>query len=117
MTTNEDFIKHVGVLGMKWGRRKSSSGGSSDHITVSSLRKKRLQDMSNDDLKKLTSRMELERKYRDLRSADASKARKWLSGTLSSAGSQVASKYVASALEKGGLSLFELLNKQLGRSG
>ena len=63
--TNE--LTHYGVIGMKWGRRKASSGSSSaDHISVSGLRKKKLNEMSNDELTQLTKRLQLERQYKEL---------------------------------------------------
>lgn len=69
----EDFLEsqelaHYGVPGMKWGRRKSESksGGSTDHKQAQRLKAKPVSDLSNKQLKTLTSRQELERKYNQL---------------------------------------------------
>jgi len=48
----EDELKHFGVLGMKWGRRKnrseSGSRGSEDHRKAASIMKKIVHELSND---------------------------------------------------------------------
>lgn len=71
----EDFLAHYGVKGMKWGRRKARNSDdgdrpkrtpSEDHLTAKALKKKRVSEMSNADLKKLTTRMQLEKQYAEL---------------------------------------------------
>ena len=84
----EDFIAHFGVKGMRWGVTKSRSGrsGSSDSsggsrksaaITkpgrqsadasrAAKLKKKDINSMSNDQLKQLNNRINLEKQYRQL---------------------------------------------------
>lgn len=88
---NSDYLVHYGVLGMKWGHRKSRSSSSSrgssksrkssttkvskkrrysrsdDAKEVIELRKKPVSALSNADLKKINQRMNLEREYRNLR--------------------------------------------------
>jgi hypothetical protein len=59
-----DFLKHYGVKGQRWGVRKRVV--SADHHAVSSLRGKKLHEMSNDEIRSITARMDLERRYRDL---------------------------------------------------
>jgi hypothetical protein len=79
----EDYeLFHYGVKGMKWGVRKSGGGvktsrlerklaekadeaktHSSDHKTAQKLRRKPLETMSNDDIKTLNKRLELETNY------------------------------------------------------
>jgi hypothetical protein len=90
-------LKHVGVLGMKWGRRKSrseSSAPSSDHTTARSLQKKKLSEMSNEDLKKLTARLQLEKQYKDLTKADISGGKKFVADVLQSSAKTIASKFI-----------------------
>jgi hypothetical protein len=116
-------LRHVGVLGMKWGRRKggggisrgsSASRASADHTKAAGLKKKRLSEMSNEELAALTKRLQLEKQYKDLTRGDVSAGKKFVSEILQSAGKQVASKYVASALEGGGTALVEILKKKAG---
>lgn len=65
-----DCLMHYGVLGMKWGRRKSRIPSrlekSSDYETAKSLRKKTYKELSNSELKFLNERMQLEQNYKRL---------------------------------------------------
>lgn len=83
----EEFLAHHGVMGMKWGVRKESSSGESkssapthasdDHIQSEShkatINKHGLKALSNNDLKKLNERMQLEQTYRDLQNKKPTK--------------------------------------------
>lgn len=94
MTQSSDILNnilaHHGVLGMKWGHRKGSSGSSSggskssapthasgDHIQAEShqatVNKHGLKALSNQDLRKLNERMQLEQTYRELQSKKPNK--------------------------------------------
>lgn len=110
-------LKHFGILGMKWGRRKSRSSGSDmdseDHKTSRSIQKKKISEMSNEELKKLTSRLQLEKQLKDLEKTEPG-AVKWLADVVSASGKQLASKYVASLSEQGAKHLFEILVKRAG---
>jgi len=100
---------------MHWGVRKNSSGssrGSSDHRAVSSLRKKKVSDLSNDELKKLTTRLNLETQYKNLTKANVSSGQKFIAEVLQGAGKSLASKYVATTAEKYGAELLATLKKK-----
>lgn len=67
-----DFLAHYGVKGMRWGYRKSESGGrvksgkrtaSEDFIRSRELGKKKVHELSNSELKDLNERMNLEQNY------------------------------------------------------
>lgn len=76
----DESLAHYGVLGMKWGKRKT--GGSSptirdrlaerkarqseDYTTAKAIKKKKLSEMSNDEVKQLVTRMQLEKQFKDL---------------------------------------------------
>lgn len=60
---NPEELYHYGVLGMRWGRRKSSA----DHLSARSIEKKKLREMSNNEIKELTNRLSLERNYRSFK--------------------------------------------------
>lgn len=75
----EEFLAHYGVLGMKWGKRKPRSASSQDHVTSRETKKKRLDEMSNAELKQLVTRMNLEKQYADLANkAPKSETRKFV---------------------------------------
>lgn len=70
-----DYLYHYGVMGMHWGVRKDQPGvtsrrknhpPSADHMRTKELRKKKLSEMSNDELQVVIRRLQLERQYKDL---------------------------------------------------
>ena len=72
-----DYLMHYGVPGMKWGQRKSKvtsgktrkhgkSSYSKDYSETASLRKKSYKQLSNEELRKVNKRMNLESEYRRL---------------------------------------------------
>ena len=71
MMTQDEFLEHAGVKGMKWGRRKSdsrSTSTSADAARVNRLKervkKNGPDNLSNDDLAKLNKRNQLMSEYR-----------------------------------------------------
>ena len=62
MANNE--IYHYGILGMKWGKRKTNY--SSDAAKVRDIRKKKVSEMSNKELQEANNRINLENNYRNL---------------------------------------------------
>jgi hypothetical protein len=77
------YLAHYGVLGMKWGVRKKSKGRvktskrsskySSDYKESQKLRKKSSKELSNDQLKTLNRRMNLEQEYNRLSTSSISR--------------------------------------------
>ena len=73
----DDFLKHYGVLGMKWGKRKARSTVSSNNKSKSTAITKPKQTpkpkskptrrrLSDAELRAVVNRMRLEREYADL---------------------------------------------------
>lgn len=63
----DNFLAHYGVKGMRWGRTtKKSVIPSKDHKEAAKLKSKKLPELSNQDLKTLTNRQNLERQYKQL---------------------------------------------------
>ena len=72
----DNELYHYGILGMRWGIRKSRSGSggskktskkrtaSDDAKDAMSLKKKKVYEMSNAELRRLNDRQNLERTYR-----------------------------------------------------
>lgn len=116
----DNSLIHWGILGMKWGvRRKgrSSSNDSPDHISTKSLKRKRLSEMSNEELQRLTTRMQLEKQYKDLRSSDVAGAKKFVDGVLTDVGKKIATKWVATAVEKGLPKLITVVKNAVSNNG
>ena len=92
-----DYMYHHGVKGMKWGVRKSrvkSSGSkkrgkstySKDYTETAALRKKSYKQLSNEELKKLNKRMNLESEYKRLNPSKVSKGRNMVKGIVAAGG-------------------------------
>ena len=68
----DDFLQHYGVLGMKWGHRKTRSKASSNKKpkstknTTTSKPKPTKKRLSDAELRAVVNRMRLEREYADL---------------------------------------------------
>ena len=95
-----DELKHWGVLGMKWGRRKDRSSGteSADHITSRTIKRKKLSEMSNEELKTLTTRLQLEKQYADLNKRQVSAGEKLVGNVLSEVGKDYAKNFITKTL-------------------
>lgn len=79
----DDFLKHYGVLGMKWGRRKARSNVSSNkkpkstkNTTISKPKPKPSQrQLSDAELRAAVNRLRLEREYAELTYRASSRAK------------------------------------------
>ena len=80
-------LYHYGVLGMKWGvrRNRSRSGGSrkkrsmsDDARDASTIKKKKVSQMSNAELRKLNERTRLEQEYSRLNPKSVSRGWKYI---------------------------------------
>ena len=64
---NNNELQHTGVLGMRWGHRKTMSKSSDTKKTEGPVKKKAdVKSMSDDELKKIVNRMQLEKQYSTL---------------------------------------------------
>lgn len=98
---NNDVLKHVGVLGMHWGKRKAakssrpSKPSSPEHKNKEILKKKKLHEMSNAELKTLNERLQLEKSYKELTKAERSAGKKFVMDFLENTAKQVISTVVS----------------------
>ena len=67
MPLNSDFFAHYGVKGMKWGVRKDGSGTGRQRKAKTSLSKKAA-SLSDEELKTTNKRLQLEKRYVELKS-------------------------------------------------
>lgn len=116
-------VIHYGVKGMKWGVRKqrpSSQGRKKktnaqrifDRITgkkqktsepkraESSTKRRRASDLSDEELRKVINRMEMERKYSQLTAKEVSKGRKFVNEVLYNSAKATATTYTTKAMTK-----------------
>jgi hypothetical protein len=101
-------LKHVGVKGMRWGvRRKRSRKASSDYTSSRKLAKKKVSELSNEELKKLNNRLELERKFATMNPSTTGKGKKLVSKYLSNFGNQVANALIQKTATATAEALFE----------
>ena len=61
---DNNYLQHYGVKGMKWGVRKARR--SADSAEAKQIRKKKVKEMSNAELRKLNERIRLEQEYKRL---------------------------------------------------
>lgn len=110
----EFFIKHFGVKGMKWGVRRSRSGGSSHSVSADAakasalkgtVRKHGTAALSNSDLQHLVTRLNLEQQHQRLNPAHVSTGKKILDQLLGVGGNvakqqatSLANQYAAEGL-------------------
>lgn len=107
---NNNFLRHYGILGMRWRRRNGSvavnrvndhnDGDSEDHVKKRALSRKRLNEMSNAELKEFTTRLQLEKQYKELTKVEVSKGKRIITEILGTAAKQTASKYTAEYMDK-----------------
>jgi hypothetical protein len=109
----EEYLHHSGVLGMKWGvrRRRAEAVGktisihsplrgrmkpilgkkiarksSEDFKVAAGLRKKQIDEMTNDEISRVNKRLDLEKRYKDLNPSKAERGRKGATKVLSTIG-------------------------------
>lgn len=94
---------HYGILGMKWGRKKGSATkpkrvSSEEHIRKASLKKKKVREMTNAELKALNERMQLERQYKALKKHDIVNGKDLVQNILVGIGTDMAKSVLKSAI-------------------
>lgn len=129
-TETNDYLIHYGVLGMKWGVRKQKIKSAVKNFSqkrkaasakkkqqkqaakkASSKKTKDIKSMSDEELKRRISRLNLEKQYKDLTRAETTKGRKMvadliniasknITASVSKSVGNVVSKEVAKALEE-----------------
>jgi hypothetical protein len=126
MIDTEDFLEHFGIKGMKWGVHHAIGPGgrvnskrvitpSDDAKEVHAIRQKHVSELSNHELKKLTQRAELEKKYSAINPSTVKRGM-LIAGSILAAGTTITSIYnlVNSNAFKAG---YKIVNKHVLKRG
>lgn len=108
--TNDKFLEHFGVPGMKWGRTKGTSRTTSrkkaakPKVKPKTKPKKRLSD---DQLRKKINRLQMEKQYKQLTKKERNIGAKIAKDIFTNAAKQTATAYVSKYMTKGVESLLD----------
>ena len=101
--TSEEFLQHWGIPGMKWGRRKAKQqiNEHKDYSVADLIRKKDIREMSNDELRTLTARIQLEKSYKEVSKKQVSRGKQFVQNFVEQFARQQLNVGLASVLTKG----------------
>jgi ABC-type bacteriocin/lantibiotic exporter with double-glycine peptidase domain len=103
--TSDEFLQHWGIPGMKWGRRKAKNATPikphNDYSVADKIRKKDIREMSNEELKTLTARIQLEKQYKEASKKQVSRGKQFVQSFVENFARQTLNTVLASLVTKG----------------
>lgn len=93
----DDFLSHYGVLGMKWGKRKGSSGAS----VKKAKKNPKASTMSDAELRTKINRLQMEKQYKQLTTKDRSAASRFVGDIVRESAKKTVSSYVSDVMKTG----------------
>lgn len=105
---SENMLQHYGVLGMRWGRRSGGRGSgakrqgpsSSEASSVAKLRKKKANELTNEELKKVNERINLERQFKSLNPTRTDRAKKLVADIMGNAAKTAITEVAKNTISK-----------------
>lgn len=118
-----NYLNHYGILGMRWGFRKDRRTGrikktgkaktsyyeqkeinkygdkSEDFKRAQALKKKKPSELTNEELKVLTTRMQLDRQYKDLSKSEIASGNKFVQDIFKESAKDTAKGYVVQGMK------------------
>lgn len=116
--TNTTELTHYGILGMKWGVRRSQaqlSRAKGSSKSSSSEQKKNVKDMSDDELRRTVNRLQMEKQYSQLSSSNVSKGREYASKIIKAGTTVAAVTTTAITLYNNANKIKEIVSKVSGK--
>lgn len=106
---NSAVLQHHGILGQRWGVRRtevqlargSKGGSSSKRVSTKETEKSKVKSMSDAELRQKINRIQMERQYSQLNKKDISAGQKFVSDVLMNAAKQTATNYASKYMTKG----------------
>lgn len=100
------YLAHHGVLGQRWGVKRSQSTSSvpkkkQSKAAIKQEQKESVKAMSDAELRQRLNRIQMEKQYAQLNRRDVSAGQKFISDVFMNAAKQTATNYVSKYLTKG----------------
>lgn len=107
--SNEEMLQHYGILGMKWGVRRTpaqltrANGRAGKTESSDEIKKMsdKIKNMSDSELRSKINRLQMEKQYKQLSRPVISVGRKFVQDVLTNAAKQTATSYVSKYMTKG----------------